>query len=297
MKADLNVETHLSSPHSFIGMTLTRDRKKRSIKVTMGALVDKLIESYAKDLKIAVTPATQAIVDPFENSDLTPLKPVRLSEFVTIVMTLLFIARFVRPDILLPVTLLACRLKTANELDHSEAIRIVRYLKGTRDIGLVFEGPAEAIMRFFVDASHGLINGRGIGAFIVTLGAACILARCWFLKFITLSSTESEICAMTESITYVLWMRRVLGELGHAQEGPTVIYQDNEAAIRMQNAGAGTFKRSKHLLAKAAFCTEQLQDGTATTAKIDTEDMLCDMLTKVMNGPSLQRNMRSAFMR
>ena len=211
-------------------------------------------------------------------------------------MTLLFIARFVRPDILLPVTLLACRLKTANELDHSEAIRIVRYLKGTKKVGLVFVGPPEAVMKFFVDASHGLINGRGIGAFMVTLGAACILAKCWFLKFITLSSTESEVCAMTESITYVLWMRRVLEELGHTQAGPTVIFQDNEAAIRMQNAGSRNFKRSKHLLAKAAFCSEQLHDGTATTAKIGTEDMLCDMITKVMNGPSLQRNMRDVYM-
>ena len=34
-KEDLNVESHLSSPFSFIGMTLTRDRTRRSIKVTM----------------------------------------------------------------------------------------------------------------------------------------------------------------------------------------------------------------------------------------------------------------------
>ena len=46
-----------------VGMTLIRDRTRRSIKVTMGALTDKLVDTYAKNLKIAVTPATQALLD------------------------------------------------------------------------------------------------------------------------------------------------------------------------------------------------------------------------------------------
>ena len=50
-KEDLNVACHLSSPFSFIGMTLTRDRARKSIRVTMGALNDKLDRHTEYDLR------------------------------------------------------------------------------------------------------------------------------------------------------------------------------------------------------------------------------------------------------
>ena len=56
LKHDLNVEQHFTSPFSFIAMTMTRDRKKRTVKLTMGALTDKLIDQYAAHLPAAVTP-------------------------------------------------------------------------------------------------------------------------------------------------------------------------------------------------------------------------------------------------
>ena len=295
-KTDLNIETQTESPYSFIGMTLTRDRSSKSVKITMGALTAKLIDTYAKDKKIAVTPSTKGLVDPPYGSNLKHLDPAKLSEFVTIVMTLLFIARFVRPDILFSVTILATRLKDATHNDLSEAIRILRYLNGTRDVGLIFKGAAKAVLEFFVDASHGLINGRGIGAFLATLGSATVLCKCWFLKWITLSSAESEVCALTESVTYVLWMREVYAELGHAQTQPTPVHQDNEAAVRMQTAGTGSFKRSKHLLAKAAFCKQEIDNRTIVPVRTGTELMLCDMITKVLNGPAMRVNMEGASM-
>jgi hypothetical protein len=295
-KADLNVEVQLESPYSFIGMTLTRDRSNRSVKITMGALTAKLIDTYAKDKPIAVTPSTQSLVDSPEGSDQKKLDQAKLSEFVTIVMTLLFIARFVRPDILFSVTVLATRLKDATVNDFSEAVRILRYLNGTRDVGLIFKGTADAVLRFFVDASHGLINGRGIGAFLATLGSAPILCKCWFLKWITLSSAESEVCALTESVTYMLWMRAVLEELGHAQTSPTPVHQDNEAAVQMQIAGTGSFKRSKHLLAKAMFCKQEIDNGSISLVRTGTNEMLCDMITKVLSGPAMRANMLGASM-
>ena len=56
-----------------VEMTLKRERTRMSIKVIMGALINKLVDTYAMDLKIAVSPATQALVDPLESSDLTPM--------------------------------------------------------------------------------------------------------------------------------------------------------------------------------------------------------------------------------
>ena len=206
-------------------------------------------------------------------------------------MTLLFIARFTRLDILFSVTVLTTRLRKATYSDYKEAIRIVRYFKGTRNIGPLFDGNIPLLLTLYVDASHWLLQLRGIAGLLAILGSAPILGKCWFLKFITLSSTESEICALTECITYIIWLRALLALLGHPQLNPTVVYQDNEAAIRIQNTGTGTFKRSKHLIAKQCFITQHINDGAITLQKIHTSDMVVDMLTKVLPGPQLRSNM------
>ena len=296
-KKDLNVEQHFHSPYSFIGMTLTRDRVNKTIKVTMGALTDKLIERYAQDLTPAVTPSTDRLIDVPTSGDLSlALVPKKQSDFVTIVMTLLFIARFTRIDCLFAVTILATRLKQATVSDYNESIRIIRYFQGTRSVGLIYRKTPLAIAEAWADGSHGLLAGRGIGSLIITLGSAMVICRCWLLKFITLSSAESEVLTVTEGITYILWLRALLCLLGHPQDSPTIIYQDNTAAIAMQEEGRGTFRRSKHLLAKISFVDQHIADGSVTLVKKPSKEMIVDMLNKVVNGPQLRSNMLGASM-
>ena len=296
-KKDLNVEQHFNSPYSFIGMTLTRDREKRTIKVTMGALTDKLVDKYAKDLAVAITPSTNALVDvPETGPQNYPLSKKRQSDFVSAVMTLLFIVRFVRPDCLFAVTVLATRLQSATESDYDEMTRIVRYLKGTRNVGNVYRYTKEVIAKVWADASHGTLLARSIGAIIITLGSAAIVVKCWFIKYFSLSAAESEVCTVTEGITYILWIRELLEFFGHSQIQPTDIYQDNEAAMIMHIAGRGSFKRSKHLIARNYFIKQYIDEHMVKLVKVGTLNMISDMVTKVMPGPQLRSNMIGASM-
>ena len=50
---------------------------------------------------------------------------------------------------------------------------------------------------------------------------------------ITLSTTEAEFVAAAASACQVVWMRRVLRNLNHAQEGSIVIMCDNSSTINM----------------------------------------------------------------
>jgi hypothetical protein len=260
----------------------------------MRNLIDKLIKSYALEDAPVVTPSTQRLIDTEKAEDDHELSSSDRDKFITIVMTLLFVGRFTRPDILFSVTVLSTKLKVAFQSDMQEALRIVRYLKGTSNIGLIFTARAALVLKFFVDASHGLLNGRGFGAFIAILGSAPIAFRCWMLKFVTLSSAESEICALTEAVTYILWLRALLKELNIEQTSATEVYQDNMSAIQMQIDGHGTFKRSKHLLVKASFCFQHIHDKSIVLTYLPTKEMICDMLSKVLNGPALRRNMIGA---
>jgi hypothetical protein len=102
--------------------------------------------------------------------------------------------------------------------------------------------------------------------------------------------------ATTEITTYIIWARSVLDFLGYPQLDPTDVLQDNEASITMNNQGTGPFKRAKHIMARNAFITDYIREGIIKLVKIDTTDMMVDMLTKVHSRVPLQRNLVAAHL-
>jgi len=52
-------------------------------------------------------------------------------------------------------------------------------------------------------------------------------------KVVALSSTEAEYIAMTHASTQVLWLRKLLEEIGEKQVDPTILYSDNMSAIQL----------------------------------------------------------------
>ena len=294
---EFQVEQHLDSPFSFLGMTVTRDRDARTVKITMKSSIEKLIAKYAPDLPPKETPSTQ---DLFRTSfpESEALSPSEQATFASLNMAIMYIARYCRFDTLLAPTVLASRLKKACKSDLKELVRILQYYKSTPNVGPTLGGKdlGPVTLIGLSDASHAIIDGRGMGALALTLGSAPVATRCWILKVGTLSSTESEILATTEVTTYVIWARPVLEFMGYPQPKPTVILQDNQASIIMHNQRSGSFKRAKHILARIAFNADQVRDGICIYVKIDTKDMMVDMLTKVHSRVPLQRNLEAAYL-
>ena len=50
---------------------------------------------------------------------------------------------------------------------------------------------------------------------------------------VTLSTTKAEFIVAAASACQVVWMRRALRNLNHAQEGSTVIMCDNSSTIKL----------------------------------------------------------------
>ncbi|XP_044723689.1 reverse transcriptase (RNA-dependent DNA polymerase) domain-containing protein [Hirsutella rhossiliensis] len=52
---------------------------------------------------------------------------------------------------------------------------------------------------------------------------------------VTLSSTEAEYVALTQSAQEAIWLRSLMKDLSHPQAGPTAIHEDNKGAIDLAN--------------------------------------------------------------
>ena len=105
---------------------------------------------------------------------------------------------------------------------------------------------------------------------------------CWRSKLQTLtalSTTESEYVGLTETAKEAIYLRRLLQELHIDCSKPTLIHEDNQAAIAITN-NANYIGRIKHLDTKYHFIRQAVQQGQVQVTYCPTDRMLADLLTK-----------------
>ena len=102
------------------------------------------------------------------------------------------------------------------------------------------------------------------------------------MKIVTLSSTESEYVALCFAVLEIVYLRRILAELGFPQSGPTVVYEDNQSCIKIVE-GSLNHNTTKHINVKYHYSRQQFKKGTFTIEHIATEEMIADILTKSLS--------------
>lgn len=105
---------------------------------------------------------------------------------------------------------------------------------------------------------------------------------CWSSKLqptVALSTAEAETMAGLEAVKQLMHLRLFLKELGNEQHGPSVVFEDNNAAISIAH-GKEQSKRSKHYQIKVHFLNEAYKSGIFAYEKVPTKEMLADAFTK-----------------
>ena len=89
-----------------------------------------------------------------------------------------------------------------------------------------------------------------------------------------------------------LWARQLAQELGFAQTMPTVLYEDNEACIKMAHRELNR-SRSKHIHIKYSFIHHHYANGTFDPQPIASQDQVADVGTALRPLPQFSRCARA----
>lgn len=278
---------------TYLGMNIQK-QPDGTIYVHQHKFMKDIIERYEVMAKPLSTPARPDLI----SNNATPEAATLLdnkSEYIGIIMSVMYLARYTRPDILFAVTYLATKCKQPSLQDMHDVWRVLRYIKGTMNKGLIFQPTKERLrLTCYADASHLLHpDGLGHSGFLATIGGTVIMARSAKQKLQGRSSSETELISTEECSTYVVWLRQLCAELmglnGWAEEeGPTTIYQDNKSSIMMASQGNMTFKRSKHMIGRVSYLAERIREGDVQLSYLETSKMLADCLTKPVSKEILQ---------
>ncbi len=274
----------LGEAKKVLGMRISRDRKLKTLKLSQAEYIDKVLKRFNMDGAKAVSTPLGAHFKlskqecPTTQDDRDEMKYVPYSSAVG---SLMYAMVCTRPDIAHAVGVVSRYMSDPGQ-EHWRAVKwILRYLKGTRDLGLCYGGP-DVCLHGFVDSDMaGDIDGRkSTTGYVFTLGSAAVSWVSKLQKIVALSTTEAEYVALTEASKEMVWLQGLMKELG-MEQGDAKLYSDSQSAIHLAK-NAAFHSRTKHIDIRYHFIRSLLEEDFFRLEKIHTMDNPADMLTKVV---------------
>jgi hypothetical protein len=271
--------------HSYLGMTFDFSDPGK-VKITMEGYIRDMLKLY--DVTgIAATPATENL---FVIRDHMPLlSAAKQVEFHSRVAKVLYPTKRVRPEMSPVVSFLTTRIDKATQDDWDKLDRGLRYINGTRELGIVIELFDPIAIEAFIDASHGVhADAKGHTGGCITLGKGPISTKSTKQKVVSKSSTEAELVGLSDYLSQVIWTRDFLIAQGHSIQA-ALVHQDNKSTIALAEKGRSTSERTRHINIRYFFIKDKIDSGEVKVQYLPTGEMLADILTKPLQGELFRR--------
>eukprot|EP00286_Rhodomonas_abbreviata_P014033 CAMPEP_0181339602 /NCGR_PEP_ID=MMETSP1101-20121128/29358_1 /TAXON_ID=46948 /ORGANISM="Rhodomonas abbreviata, Strain Caron Lab Isolate" /LENGTH=1796 /DNA_ID=CAMNT_0023450611 /DNA_START=148 /DNA_END=5539 /DNA_ORIENTATION=+ len=206
-------------------------------------------------------------------------------DYQRLVGGLMYLSSFTRPDISYAVNQCAKFMANPGPTHLTAAKRILRYLAGTRHLGITYRrsrdpGESNRIIAY-ADSDHAgdPDSRRSVTGYLLLLNGGAVSWQSVRQQVVALSSAEAEYYAASVAGTDITYLRRLMEELGYPQARPTVVYEDNMACIFMSRS-SGAYHKVRHIDTRVYHLRDLCKDGTMELEKVDSARQAADSLTK-----------------
>ncbi|CAE7781653.1 RE1 [Symbiodinium sp. CCMP2592] len=252
--------------------------------------VSYLQELFARyDITSSASAPLSHWADP-EDEQQVQLETIRNAQAMT--GALLWASSKSRPDVAFAVSKLGQFAVKAPSLVIESAYQVLRYLYGTADLWLEYQKPGDNswvdtpvprtlnTLELYSDASHAPGGGRSCQAIVILWGGNVI---CWESSrqpFVTLSSAEAELVALTTGFVAAESVGGIIEEMTESDITISALC-DNQAAARSFSIGSQGW-RNRHLRMRAASGRERIELGSLVVTYVPGSIQLADIATKAL---------------
>lgn len=229
-------------------------------RVSMSGYINEILDSSGVQ-GIAKTPATDGLFETRPDA-VTVTEEVRVW-IHRVTAQLVYLTKRVKPECLTAVAYLATRVTRCSVDDVDKLHRVVRYIRWSRDTGLVFRPGGSGIsVRLFVDASYGVhVDGKShTGSCVVIGDIGAVHCRSTKQGIISKSSTEAELIGLSDSANQGIHTRMFLVNQGYSM-GPVTLYQDNMSCITLIDRGRSGAEKTRHIGIRYFWVKERVSTG------------------------------------
>ena len=280
-----------------LGMLVTRERNKRLLTISQGNyLLDILKRFNMENCNSCSTPLDMGTR--FHKFDEENDSRFDITLYQQAIGCLTYAAITTRPDIAAAVGILS-QYMSAPSYDHWSGVkRVLRYIKGTLQHGIIFStnNTNDLIGHSDADWAGDSDTRRSTSGYTFHLGQSLISWSSRKQVTVAKSSTEAEYVALSCATQEAVWLRRLLNDIQCPQNSATLINEDNQGAIELSK-NSKHHSRTKHIDTSFHFIRERVVSKEIEVAYCPSGDMIADIMTKALPKTTFEklRNMLGVY--
>ncbi|QRW24119.1 Gag-Pol polyprotein/retrotransposon [Rhizoctonia solani] len=268
---------NLGEPKMFVGVSIHQDCNAGTLKILQEQYIEEVLKRInMNNCKPSNTPMAESPNLPKLNS-LT----VNQALYQRGISLLMYAMVQTQPNIAYATSLLAQHSANPGHKHWNAFKRTLRYLKGTKDLSIVYKKSKGLELTGYVDANYaGNPNtSQSTTGWTFMIGGASIA---WSLRkqlTILLSSMEAKYIAAASATRKLIWLCQFLSELNLLPKGPTTLLTNNQLSMALAKNPIN-HQNTKHIQIKHHFICEMIELKEVDLQYILTNKQVANILTK-----------------
>ncbi|GJV77759.1 retrotransposon protein, putative, ty1-copia subclass [Tanacetum coccineum] len=276
-----------------LGIKIYRDRSRRLIGLCQSAYIEKILKRYhMENSKRGSIPMQDKLRLSKSQGASTPaeLKRMQNIPYASAVGSIMYVVRCTRPDVTFAQNITSRFQQNPGDLHWTTVKNILKYLRNTKDMFLVYGGDIKRELRVSCYTDAGYLTDaddlKSQTGYVFILNGGDVDWKSAKQSIFATSSAEAEYIAAFDASKEAVWVRKFISGLGVVPtiEKPINMYCDNTGAIAIANE-SGITKGARHFRAKVHYLREVIEFGDIKLEKVHTDDNLADPFTKALAFP------------
>lgn len=298
----------LGEARKFLGIRISRDRLRRTIRIDQEEYSNAILERFGYDPTASrPTPMKSGLQLGKDEAKATQLTPSEALVYRSMLGSLLYAALGTRPDLAFTASRLGMFNHNPNE-EHWEAMDwAFRYLRRTAKLGITYGGTDTESIYGYTDADYAQMLGddpslrrKSTSGYTWHVSGGSVSWSSKLQSTIATSSTEAEVIASNAAGKEGLWLRKLLLEflpviapsrLTTTPLAATKLFVDNKSAMII-SAAPGNQQRTKHWDVNHFWIRERITKNELELIYVPTESMTADIFTKSLPAVLHDRHVR-----
>jgi hypothetical protein len=274
----------------FVSIQIRHDIKGRTLELTQEDYWVKAVERFKeflphagpKERLVPLSPADERLlVEPSEEE----MEEGSHLPYTSLLGVCQYPSAYTRLEMRYAMSILS-RFRTKWGKKHFEIlVKTLEYGYATRKMGLKYSGNLGSektnVLEGFADSSLSLPRSQGCRCVVMNNAAISLTSKRHTTTDDSTAAaelTEQYLCACD-----VEGYRNLMREMGLMQDGPTVIWQDNQAAIQIAMNRGALAKKTRAMDMRVMTIRNKIEDMKVVPMYLRTSEMIADIGTKALD--------------
>ena len=272
----------IEDPEVYVGIHIIRSCEQRQVHIHQALYIKSKLQKYGMiDSAPCVIPADSTVYLS-ESSSITDDQSHEQYPYKEVHGSLGFASHTTRPDITFATSNIGHFQSNPLTQHYSAANKILKYLRGSVGYGITYGGEgSNLIIQAFCDSdfANDKKDRHSRSGYVVFLNNGPVIRGSHRQDILATSTCYAEYIALYNCAKQIIWLRRLMEQIGHRQQHATTIHCDNQACIRLA-FNPDDLGKNKHVDLRFHYTRELIEDQHIQLQYCPSATNVSDIFTK-----------------